>query len=319
MILGVDVSGWNTSINWDSLYSGGIRFAIVKLTQGTSSVTNLAENHITNARRVGMVVAGYHWADPMMNDKAQIDFFASHMDRHNIKLGYVDVEQYWADWKEFYDGKITKFIDKTRISQCAYNIMTGIRNLGLKSQTYSRWSFITDRADPMKLWIPPEESWYAHYPYKIGKINANWQDFLPGGAWYPTLPAPYLPSNVKWRMWQFSGDKFILPGTGGSPIDLNFFSGTEKELINFFAGNVIIPTPPPVTPPTTGAILPKLKVIKNVFVRTTPSTAIKEIAERKPGDTVNVLEIKPINTVSVWVRDEIGWSAVVHYGVRYME
>ena len=226
MILGVDVSGWNPNIDWRELWDGGVRFAIVKLTQGTSSITNLAEDHIKKARDVGMVVAGYHWADPMMKDQAQIDFFASHLKKHNIKRGYVDCEQYWELWKEFYDQiqhgiPITKIISPTRISQNAYNLVTGIRNKGLLSAPYTRWSFITDRASPMKLWIPPEESWFAHYPYRIGKVFALWHDFLPGGKWYPTIPAPFLPSNVKWKIWQFSGDKFILPGTGGIPIDLD--------------------------------------------------------------------------------------------------
>lgn len=33
-ILGVDVSVWNADIDWNILYAGGVRFAIVKITQG---------------------------------------------------------------------------------------------------------------------------------------------------------------------------------------------------------------------------------------------------------------------------------------------
>jgi GH25 family lysozyme M1 (1,4-beta-N-acetylmuramidase) len=327
MILGIDVSGWNPSVNWDLLYQGGVRFAVIKLTQGTSSLTNLAREHVEGARRVGMVVAGYHWNDPMLDDNKQIDFFASQLDKYDIKLGYVDVEQYWQDWAEFYqslrDGTpITKIITSSRISQSAYNMMTGLRNRGFSSQIYTRWSFITGRASPMQLWISPEESWYAHYPYAVGRVNITWDDIKPGGKWYPTIKAPYLPAGVKWRMWQFSGDKFILPGTGGIPIDLNLFNGTETELIKFFSGNEIIPEPTqPQEPPTNGVKLPTLKVIGDVRIRTQPSTSTMSnyVRMRKEGETVNVEEIKIISNTNIWVRDHEGWSAVFYAGWQYMK
>lgn len=329
MILGVDVSGWNPNIDWKLLWEGGVRFAIVKLTQGTSSVTNLAEDHIKKARDVGMVVAGYHWNDPMLDDNKQIDFFASQLEKHNIELGFVDVEQYWQDWTEFYamlrgDGTITKFISSTRISQSAYNMMTGLRNRGFNSQIYTRWSFIDARSPVMKLWIPPEESWYAHYPYATGKVSISWDDIKLGGIWYPRIPQPTLPSGVKWKMWQFSGDKFVLPGTGGIPIDLNYFNGDENELSKYFGTSEIIqpePIPPtePEEPPVTGVVLPKLNVIKNVNIRPTPSTAIKETRTRQVGEIVNVEEIKVHAINNIWVRDKEGWSALVYYSTLYMK
>ena len=324
MILGVDVSGWNPNIDWQLLWEGGVRFAIVKLTQGTSSVTNLAEDHIKKARDVGMVVAGYHWADPMMKDQAQIDFFASHLEKHKIKRGYIDSEQYWELWQEFYDylqkgTPITKIISPTRISQNSYNLITGIRNKGLLSAPYTRWSFITDRASPMKLWIPPEDSWYAHYPYKPGRVYALWHDLLPSGKWFPGIPAPSLPANVKWKIWQFSGDKFILPGTGGIPIDLNFFNGTETELVNHFTTNEIIPEPTIPVPPTNGVILPELKVLRNINVRRDPNISSYIVGIRAVGDVVKVQDIYATSSTSVWVKDERGWSAIVHGLLKYME
>ena len=325
MILGVDVSGWNTSINWKTLYDGGVRFAIVKLTQGTSSLTILARDHIEGARKVGILVGAYHWNDPMLNDNQQVSFFASQLEKHNIHLAYVDVEQYWQDWNEWYKRIITKFISSTRISQSAYNMMTGIRNLGYNGQIYSRWSFIKERASPMQFWIPSEESWYAHYPYATGRINANWQDFEKGGRWYPGIPQPSLPSNVKWKIWQFSGDKFILPGTGGSPIDLNFFPGTEADLIKFFTGdNTELPNPEPpivIEPPISEVVMPKLKVISEVRLRTSPSTATLANYKRmrKVGEIVNVEEMKIFSSTNIWVRDNEGWSALVYGKYLYME
>lgn len=323
MILGIDVSGWNTSINWQTLYDGGIRFAIVKLTQGINSLTRLAREHVEGARKAGILVAGYHWNDPMYNDTAQVDFFVSQLEKYDIHLAFVDVEQYWQDWNEWYKQSITKIIDPKRISQSAYNVMTGLRNKGYNAQIYSRWSFIKERSSQMETWIKPLDTWYAHYPYGGGRVNANWQDFKVGGRYFPGIKQPTLPVGTNWKLWQFSGDKFILPGTGGSPIDLNYFPGTEKELIKFFTGiennnDTELPEP---EPPTNSVLLPKLKVISKVRVRTLPNTSLlaKEIRFRYPGELVHVEEIKVNGYKSVWVRDKDGWSAVVHADFIYME
>lgn len=324
MILGVDVSGWNTSINWQTLYEGGVRFAVIKLTQGTSSLTNLARDHVEGARKAGILVAGYHWNDPMLDDKKQVEFFASQLDKHDIHLAFIDVEQYWQDWNEWYKGSITKIIPSSRINQSAYNVMTGIRNLGYNAQIYTRWSFITGRAPLMESWIKPLATWYAHYPYGSGRVNANWQDFKAGGRYFPGISQPTLPAGTNWKLWQFSGDKFILPGTGGSPIDLNYFPGTEAELHIYFTGqqgNTELPEPPIPEPPPTSAVLPTLKVISPVRVRELPNnyynTAVLRM--RQIGEDVSVEDIHINGSGSVWAKDKDGWSAIVHAGWQYME
>lgn len=321
MILGVDVSGWNTSVNWQTLYDGGVRFAIVKLTQGVSSITRLAREHVEGARKAGILVAGYHWNDPMYNDNQQVDFFASQLEKYDIHLAFVDVEQYWQDWNEWYKQSITKIIDPKRISQSAYNVMTGLRNKGYNGQVYSRWSFIKERSPQMEAWIRSLDTWYAHYPYYSGRVNANWQDFKAGGRYYPGIKQPTLPVGTNWKIWQFSGDKFILPGTGGSPIDLNYFPGTEKELIKFFTGiesNDDTPQPTP-EPPTNEVISPELKVLRNVNYRSQPNTNGTVLGYYVAGQTVKVLDIHVNSNISVWVRTDKGWSAVVHGLIKYME
>jgi GH25 family lysozyme M1 (1,4-beta-N-acetylmuramidase) len=49
----------------------------------------------------------------------------------------------------------------------------------------------------------------------------------------PGLSGPALPKGCHgWQFWQFSGDKFYLPGVKGA-IDLNYFNGSEAELHAF--------------------------------------------------------------------------------------
>lgn len=318
MILGIDVSGWNPGLDWEKLAAGGVKFAVVKLTQATYSVTNLAEDHITQARKRGILVAGYHWSDPLYNDQMQADFFYKYLDLYDLKAGYVDAEQYWADWSEFYARSVTKFLDPYRISNNAFNVMTALKKKNINAAPYTRRSFIDDRAKPMWGWIKPERSWYAQYPYARGVIYADWNDFKPGGRYWPVISQPWLPDETRWDLWQFSGDKFILPGTGDRPIDLNFFPGTEEELAQWMGG-INLPDPEPIEE---GEEMINLVVLVNdLRIREAPNalSTTKILGWRKAGTTIKAQEIQVNGSNSVWVLDDRGWSAVVHGGVKYME
>ena len=55
-----------------------------------------------------------------------------------------------------------------------------------------------------------------------------------------------LPAGCReWRFWQFSADKFSLPGAR-SPLDLNFFNGTYEQLKEWCHQEMVTP-PPAVT------------------------------------------------------------------------
>jgi len=81
-----------------------------------------------------------------------------------------------------------------------------------------------------------------------------WESHMPAdNAIIPTLCRP------SWLYWQFSGDKFNLPGVYNnaygniSPVDLNMYNGTVEELyakLKFVPKGTIPPVdPPPVDPP----------------------------------------------------------------------
>ena len=54
------------------------------------------------------------------------------------------------------------------------------------------------------------------------------------------IPAPLLPARCPdWDFWQFSGDKFVLPGCQ-SPLDLNFFHG-DLPALQGWLGRVPLP------------------------------------------------------------------------------
>lgn len=101
----------------------------------------------------------------------------------------------------------------------------------------------------------PYHSWSAVYPYATGVVNTTWEN-LKAKLLPEKMTVHSLGSPNDWTFWQFSGDKFTLPGiysndekTKLSAVDLNFFNGTKEQLyslIGFAPGAVVVP---PVVPP----------------------------------------------------------------------
>ncbi len=315
MILGIDVSHWNDNLDWSVMYQGGVRFAFVKLSQGTSYKDARAQDHVEKAKKAGILVGGYHWADPTQDDNRQADLAISIAKSLGLVMVAVDAEQYWESWTEYFQNAVVNFISGNRISDNAKNVMNRIKSVGMQSVIYTRGTFVNSRAVPMWQWLREGKHWYATYPYKKGREEITWETLL--GSYYPVGSPSALALGVDWDFWQFSGDKFILPGTGKSPIDLNFYKGDYMSLAKLFGETVVDPEPPTPEPTPTGYVT--LKVVRNVLVRTQDTTASQSLRLRPVGEIVNIEELKVLSSASVWGRDKSGWSAIVHNGVVYMK
>ena len=277
----VDISYWQQGIDYDK-FADGISGAILRGAYGIWKDT-MFETHYKELHARGVPLGSYHYIIGNYTGLAQADVFNQAIAGKELKLGL---------WDDVEDRGETTGLNKSVVNEYHGNIETITkRQVDIYTGQYAWYEIMGSDA----------------YKYGDRKLWMSW----------PMLTLPPMPIGSSWKtwlLWQYTY-KGRIDGYY-SDVDCNRFNGTEEEYRKYFSLNEIISAP---EPPTTGVILPTLKVIKNVYVRTTPSTAIKEIATRYPGEVVKVLEIKPINAVSVWVRDERGWSAVVHYGVRYME
>lgn len=250
MILGVDVSDYQPRVDWPLLKAAGVEFVIIKATQGNYHKQRLYKQHLDGANKAGLVTGFYHWHDPLEPYESQAEWFIKHTKGLDFQIAACDVEQQWADWQEWSNGNITKFIAPQTISASARNILAYWDDrIPQKTVLYTRKSFIDGYAAPMKKWAGNYPLWLAEYPYGSGRVTVSWEDFK--AKWLPTYNGPALPGGAKtWRFWQFTGDKFKLPGmysreSGNelSPADVNFFNGTVEQL-HAFAG-VTLPAPEP--------------------------------------------------------------------------
>ncbi|KAF9109105.1 hypothetical protein BGX27_007985 [Mortierella sp. AM989] len=77
-VKGIDVSGWQPNVNWNNVKAGGIQFAYIKATEGTSYRSPEFNNQYIGATNVGIIRGAYHFAQPgSSSGAAQANYFIS--------------------------------------------------------------------------------------------------------------------------------------------------------------------------------------------------------------------------------------------------
>ena len=308
-ILGTDTSHWSGTINFETMYNAGAKFWITKATDADKASPFQYEDSkfmefSTAAFQHGKLLTGcYHWLQASIDPIVAADYYLERYNRFFFDFPPI------LDFEETYTIQTGKFSD---FSWRAQVWLDHVKKKTLKTPIIytAKWYMDYFKSEYV--------SWMAEYPLWVADYT-----------WYSSnvLKNPYYMPKTwsKQTMWQFSADKNNRGhefGIKSDDICLDWYEGSYDNLLSFLGVTTPEPIPTPPTepePPAAGVILPKLKVIRNVNVRSSPSTSASIVGLHATGDTLDVLEIKPINAVSVWVRDELGWSAVVHYGIRYME
>jgi lysozyme len=227
--LGIDASHWQPQMDWERLRQAGVNFVILKAGQGSAGRDPLLRAHYNGARAAGMTLGVYHWNDPLCADQAQMQNLLRAIEGLQFDFTAVDVEQNWASWSGWGKQAITRLIDPQRIADSALAMAEAMRaDLRLPTLIYTRASFVHTYARPMLRWLADWPLWLAHYPYPGGSLRVDWETFT--GQHLPHSGGPALPEHCpQWTFWQFSGDRFILPGCS-TALDLNLFNGSPAEL-----------------------------------------------------------------------------------------
>lgn len=235
----------------------------------------------------------------------QFQAFAKALKYKKIYLTALDVEAYinLRNGNTFDDGWISKpahwFMDL--IEETLSPNLTYTRKGQLTNVLYSANWFIKSYAPSMEMWTPDHLGWSASYPYAAGRVTCTWEEFY--DKWLPPANAKIPTLNCKQRpFWQFSGDKFILPGTH-SPMDLNFFMGingggcTRADLYTWLGipDNGAPPVDPPEEPQPEGKTCTVVADVLNL--RSGPGTSWPVLSQLGRGQ---VLEV--IGTEGEWVK-----------------
>ena len=56
MILGIDVSRWQSKVDWSLMKSNGVEFVFIKATQGNYMTDQMMVKHVEGANKAGMII-----------------------------------------------------------------------------------------------------------------------------------------------------------------------------------------------------------------------------------------------------------------------
>ena len=213
-MFGIDVSNWQSGINMAAAKSQGVKFAIIKSSEGMS-VDRTCDTHYQNAKNNGILRGVYHFARPDLNDPiAEADYWVNNIE------GYIHDALLVLDW-ERNESNVTWakfFLDRVYAR-------TGVRPIiymNVSAANGANWNSV----------IKDYALWCAGYP---GNTNYNEQ-----------MRFPYS-LNYNWNViiWQFSSSGTV---GGKRPVDLNIAWMTEEQW-NKYANPVNSVTPTPATNP----------------------------------------------------------------------
>ncbi len=210
---GLDVSGWDGTVDWSAAAAEGAVFAYVKATEGVGYVSDDFAGQYDGAAAQGLLRGAYHFALPDRSDGgAQADWFVDHgggwtADGRTLP-GVLDIEYnpYGPTCYGLGQSAMVNWVARFRDEYLARTGRYPVIYAGLNWWTECTGNYAGFAADPL---------WTAHYAATVGTLPAGW------GAY---------------TIWQYA-DSGALPG------DQDVFAGNTADLRSFAAGDATLPGP----------------------------------------------------------------------------
>lgn len=218
--LGIDVSHFQATVNWQMVKTSGISFAFTKATEGTGEVDPLFTTNWGAMKEAGILRGAYHFFRPEQDAAQQASHFAQ----------TVQLES--GDLPPVIDLEVNDSVDNATLVEGVKTWLQVVeQQTGRTPMIYTNhpfWNqYMTDQFGVYPLWI-------AEY-----------------GVQHPIIPKGW----TRWNFWQNSQNGGVA-GVRGA-VDLDQFNGSAADLMVFLqlpisSTETISPTPA-VTPLTQAA------------------------------------------------------------------
>ncbi|PGH23473.1 hypothetical protein AJ80_02427 [Polytolypa hystricis UAMH7299] len=207
-VYGIDVSGWQPSVNWQQVKANGIQFVYIKATEGTNYKSPEFNSQYTGATNVGLIRGAYHFALPdKSTGAAQATYFASNgggWSADGITLpGVVDLE-YNPYGSTCYGLSASAMVNWIRDFSNTYKARTGRPPVIYTSTSW--WTTCTGNSGAFGAENP---LWVARYASSVGEIPNGWSFH---------------------SFWQYTDNASPNPGDG------NIWNGSSDNLKKFAKG-----------------------------------------------------------------------------------
>nr|WP_205863189.1 lysozyme [Planosporangium thailandense] len=170
---GMDVSGYQTNVNWSAAWNNGARFAYVKATEGSGYTNPYFAQQYNGSYNVGMIRGAYHFALPDRSSGAtQADYFVNHgggwsKDGRTLP-GALDIE-YNPYGATCYGKSASGMVGWIRDFINTYHARTG--RWATIYTTTDWWSTCTGNYSGFAANDP---LWIARYASSVGALPAGW-------------------------------------------------------------------------------------------------------------------------------------------------
>jgi lysozyme len=217
---GIDVSYWDSGIDWPKVRATGQRFMFAKATEGDFYADPTFAANWSGAKSAGLLRGAYHFFRSNIDPKKQagkfIDYVKSTKDNGELPP-VLDLESHDGRTKELIISRAKAWLD---LVEAAF---------GRKPIIYSGQYFLQDHFSVAgggpPAWARDYPLWLAQYPNSYSEGSS------------PLLPRGWF----NWKFWQYS-EKGRINGINAN-VDLNVFNGTLEELYTFAGAEIITETP----------------------------------------------------------------------------
>lgn len=192
VVHGIDISHYQSFVNWDTVAAQDIHFAFVKATEGLMMSDTMFCHNWTEMKRVGLKRGAYHFYRPTISAREQADNFS--------RL----VEMEYGDMPPVLDVEVLDGVSKTIL-------INGIRT----------WLYQIEIRYNVKPII------YTNLKFYNKILAGHFNDYPVWIARY-SFREPILASGRDWHFWQY-GNRGRIKGVFGN-VDFNVFNGTELDL-----------------------------------------------------------------------------------------
>ncbi|MEP0914745.1 peptidoglycan-binding protein [Leptolyngbya sp. GB1-A1] len=203
---GIDVSDFQDPVNWSTVASQGINFALIKATEGKSFRADTFRDKWRDAKTAGILRGAYHFFRPNRTGEDQADNFLQALDSAG-GLGVDDISPVLDI--EVKDGVSSDVIRE----RCLIWLAKVEAETGRKAIIYTGSSFgKTNLSANAK--FADYSLWVAHYITGKPEVPGRWKTCA---------------------IWQYT-DKGKVKGISGN-VDLNWFNGSTDALKAFATGD----------------------------------------------------------------------------------
>ena len=207
---GIDVSYWQSGIDWPKVRATGQRFVIIKATEGETYIDPTFADDWVGAGSSGLLRAPYCFFHPKQDPKKQADNF----------INLVRAQAARGELPAAVDLEVTDGLTKDRIIPRVKTWLDQVEAaFGRKPMIYAGVSFLETNFSLPGGGPPP---WAKDHPFWLG-----WYPFQYTEGMNPLMPRGWF----NWTFWQYS-ETGRLNGIN-TKVNLDVFNGTLEQLYAF--------------------------------------------------------------------------------------